>query len=106
MGTFSLSLTIFCFSVGLNVGVDVSDELHGGVETDGAQHHEHNVAQQQRVAKVVDGLQGPAHLGPVHVVEYRVQEDVQSSRSAYVEEEENVTFKRLVWFTANKLSKF
>ena len=61
-------------SVHLDVDVDVSDELEGGEEGDGAEHEEEHVAGEEGVAEELDRLQHARHAGALEVVEEGVQE--------------------------------
>ena len=60
-------------SVHLDVDVDVSDELEGGKEGDGAEHEEEDVAGEEGVAKELDRLQHARHTGALEVVEEGVE---------------------------------
>lgn len=65
-------------SVHLQVDVDVTDELEGSEEGDGAQHEEKDKARQQGVAKKLHRLDHAGHIGATGVVEDGVEEDEEA----------------------------
>ena len=71
-----------CLSIHLDVDVDVANELERREERHRAEHQEKHVASEDRVAEELDALQQPRHVGPLEVVEQRVQKHKQTRRPA------------------------
>ena len=69
-------------SVHLEVAVDVPHECEGGQEGNTAQRQEEGIAAQQSVAKELDCLESPIHVGPLHVVEKSIHQDKHSCGAA------------------------
>lgn len=63
--------------VHFDILVDVANKLEGREERHSAKCEEEDVADQYGVSKVLQGLQGPIHVGPLVEVEHGIAKDEQ-----------------------------